>query len=99
MMVMPKQEGLDDVVIMASYSVTTEDGEYSAQFNSCQNFRYTGGEFTPYDELTEDQVVGWIQAALGPSGISAIEANLASQIATQKNPPPAPESLPLPWNS
>lgn len=98
MMVMPEEQGHDNVVIAASYSVIAKDGQYTAQTASIQTFRYTGGAFTPYADLTEDQVVGWVQEALGESGVASIDENLAAQIENQKNPPVVPESLPLPWN-
>ena len=99
MLVMPKEADKEDVVISASYLVSATDGEYSASFNSVQRFTYTGGPFTPYEDLTENQVVGWIQSALGENGVESININLAAQIQAQKNPPPSPEVLPLPWNS
>lgn len=99
MMVLPKEQGKTDVVISASYRVTGVDGKFVAVFSSSQNFTYTGGDFTPYEDLTEAQVVGWVQDALGESGVNSINANLEAQIENQKNPPLTPESLPLPWSS
>jgi hypothetical protein len=97
MMVMPEEQGQTDVVISASYSVTGKDGEFSANYSGVQRFVYDGGSFTPYIDLTEEQVVGWVQDALGENGVNSINANLESQIENQKNPPLTPESLPLPW--
>lgn len=50
--------------------------------------------FTPYDQLTFEQVCRWLEQVLN---VEAIDASLAQQIATQKNPPVI--SLPLPWNN
>ncbi len=99
MMVMPEQAGEADVVIVATYSVKGVEEGYEAELTELmQNFSYTGGEdFTPYGDLTEAQVIGWIKDALGENGITSIEANIASQIENQKNPPLTPETLPLPW--
>lgn len=99
MMVMPEQAGEDDVVIMASYTVTGSEDGYTATLSSIQRFEYTGGSFTPYNDLTEDQVVGWIKDALGENGINSIERNLDAQIEAKKNPPLTPTVLPLPWQS
>jgi len=98
MMVMPEQAGKADVVIVASYSVKGVEEGYEAVLNGLsQTFSYAGGSFTPYADLTEPQVIGWIKDALGENGIASVEANIASQIENQKNPPLTPETLPLPW--
>ena len=49
-------------------------------------------DFTPYPDLTFDQVCGWLDAGLD---VTAIDASLAQQIENLINPPVV--SLPLPW--
>lgn len=49
-------------------------------------------DFTPYADLTFEQVCGWLEAGLDTT---AIDANLAVQIENLINPPVV--SLPLPW--
>ncbi len=49
-------------------------------------------DFTPYPDLTFDQVCGWLEAGLDTA---AIDAALAVQIENKINPPVV--SLPLPW--
>lgn len=49
-------------------------------------------DFTPYPDLTFDQVCGWLEAGLDTP---AIDAGLAVQIENLINPPVV--SLPLPW--
>jgi hypothetical protein len=49
-------------------------------------------DFTPYPDLTFDQVCGWLDAGLD---VAAIDASLAIQIENEINPPVV--SLPLPW--
>ena len=49
-------------------------------------------DFTPYADLTFDQVCGWLDAGLD---VAAIDAGLAVQIGNLINPPVV--SLPLPW--
>ena len=71
-------------VITAHYSVTATDGDYSANTYGTVGYTEQPGEsFTPYDELTEAQVVGWVQDSIGKD---TTEANLASQIEAQKHP-------------
>ena len=96
-MVMPQQDGETDVVVVAYYSVTSEIIG-TATYESAQKFTYTGGEFTPYDQLTEAQVIVWIQSALGEDGVAGIYVNIDAQVNAIQNPPPSPVSEPLPWN-
>jgi hypothetical protein len=50
-------------------------------------------DFTPYPDLTFEQVCGWLEAGLD---VLTLDAALAQQIENQINPPVI--SLPLPWN-
>jgi hypothetical protein len=97
-----KVEGTySDVVITADWrcngteTIGTGDDEktYSGTcYGSC-SFAPPSGSFTPYEDLTQDQVLGWCFA----SGVdkTAIEANVTAQIADQINPPVI--APPLPW--
>ena len=53
----------------------------------------SGGSFTPYADLTQEQVLGWCWS----NGVDkvAVEANVQALIDAQINPPVA--QLPLPW--
>ena len=48
--------------------------------------------FTTYDQLTLEQVCGWLESVLN---MESLDESLARQIELQKNPPVV--SLPLPW--
>jgi len=51
-------------------------------------------DFTPYDELTEEQVIGWVQDALGEENVAEMEASLSSQLDSQVTPTDASG---IPW--
>lgn len=51
-------------------------------------------DFTPYPDLTFEQVCGWLEAGLN---VEEIDAELAAKIELLINPPIV--SLPLPWDS
>lgn len=95
----PQQAGQTDVVFDVAWRLNGTDGTYSATVYSTIGLQpYTSGApFTPYDQLTQAQVVGWVQAAMGPEKVSEYEANIAGQIANQANPPVV--SPPLPWSA
>ena len=52
--------------------------------------------YTPYEQLTEQEVVGWVTDALGEDQVLSYENNVEQQIADQINPPVI--KLPLPWS-
>ena len=82
-----------DVVITADWRCNGTDETYSGTcYGSC-SFTPPSGSFTPYDELTEAQVLQWCYE----NGVdkTAIEANVTAQIENQINPPVV--VLPLPW--
>lgn len=91
----PTDGNLQDVVFAAYYTVTAREGGYEASEPSCIALAPPTGQFTPYADLTQDQVVGWVKDALGPDGVAALEANLANVLAEQINPTVAVN--PLPW--
>jgi hypothetical protein len=95
----PTFEGETDVVTRAFYTVLGDDGEgHTANYS---NFAYTPLDpsvpFIPYADLTPEIVIGWVQSALGPDRVAAIEESIATVIQRQVTPPPEPEVLPLPW--
>ena len=74
----------DGFVVTVHYNVSAVDGDYSASTYGTVGYTDQPGEqYTPYDQLTEEQVVGWVQESLGKD---TVEASLDSQIEAQKNP-------------
>ena len=92
-----QEDGLSDVVYLVHWRVskTEVDGDktYSASVYSTCSVPGPGTPFTPYADLTQDQVLGWIWA----NGVdkSATEAAVQQQIYLQKNP--VTITPPLPW--
>lgn len=80
----------DGFVVTVHYTVNAVDGDYTASTYGTVGYTEEGA-FTPYSQLTEAVVVGWVQTSLGKD---TVEAALAAQIDAQKNP--VSESG-LPW--
>lgn len=91
-------DGQSDVVFQVNWRCQAQDGsfgEYSAVANGSVPVTYTAGSpFTPYADLTQEQVWGWINPSIDRP---AIEADLQATIDAQKNPPVV--TLPLPWSN
>lgn len=74
----------DGFVVTVHYTVTAEETGTSAYTYGTVGYTQQPGEtYTPYDELTEEQVVGWVQNSLGKD---TVEAGLQAQIDALKNP-------------
>jgi hypothetical protein len=97
-----KVEGTySDVVITADWrcngTETTGTGDdektYSGTCYGSASFAPPTENFTPYPDLTQEQVLSWCYA----NGVdkTAIEANVTAQIEAQINPPVI--APPLPW--
>lgn len=93
-----KENGNTDVVYnvhwTCSGSQTANNQTYNGSVYSTCQVPYAGGSFTPYDQLTETQVLGWIWA----NGVdkAATEAAVQQQINSQINPTVV--QPPLPWS-
>lgn len=89
----PQENGLTDVVVTAHWQCTSTQDEYSAQVYGTASFTLEqGAGFTPYADLTQDQVLGWCWS----NGVDkdATEANVNAQIANLVNPPIVSPALP-----
>jgi hypothetical protein len=92
----PEYEGSTNVVFTVHWSVTATEDEYVGySYGSVGLTLDPEATFTPFAELTKEQVVGWVHAALGEEQVVAIETSLANQIELQRNPPVV--TPPLPW--
>lgn len=94
----PEYEGQTDVVFTVHWTLTGTDGTYiGSVYGSAGITLAEGATFTPYADLTLDEVIGWVHDALGEETVANYEANVAQQIAAQANPPVV--TPPLPWVS
>jgi hypothetical protein len=93
LLVKPTEGTLTDVVITADWRCNGSQDQYSGTCYGSTSFAPPSGSFTPYDQLTEAQVLNWCFS----NGVdqAAIEANVTAQINNQINPPVV--VLPLPW--
>jgi len=93
----PEVDNYTDVVFSAAWRVNGTDGTYNATVYGSQTLTPYDGKtpFTPYADLTQAQVIGWVQDAMGESQVAAINANIEQQIENQVNPPVV--NPPLPW--
>lgn len=78
-----ERQATDGLVTVVHYSVDAVDGEQTASVYGtigCER----GETFKPFEELTEADVISWVQHALDKP---VVEEALQSQIDLKKNPP------------
>lgn len=87
-------------VVNVIWTLTGVDEDYTASIQGNTMFDSQQADpFIPYNELTQEIVIGWVQNNLGPVGISNYEANVQGQINSMINPPVSPQNTPLPWSA
>ena len=89
----PDVDGEKDVVFTVHWTLSGTDGTFTGSTYGSQGVSTEAtGAFTPYADLTQEQVLGWIW----DSGVDkdAQEANVAAQIETQVNPTVVTPTLP-----
>ena len=97
MNVKPVEGDNQDVVVTAGWSCagteTANDQEYNTSIYATCTFPAPEGSFTPYNQLTQDQVLGWCWE----NGVDkdVTEAAVQSQLDNLINPPIV--QPPLPW--
>jgi hypothetical protein len=94
-----ESEGLPNVinVIHWRYNATQVDGDktYFADIYSSSSVSQPNPQnFIPYEDVTEEEVIGWLQQILP---VQDMELSLEMNIALQINP--VEVTLPLPWAS
>ena len=83
-------------VVNVLFTVSGTDGTYTASIDG--NVQFTDqveANYIPYDQLTEAEVIGWINTATDNQ--ANYYANIDGQINSMVNPPVSPEAQPLPW--
>ena len=91
----PEYEGEADVVFAVHWRLNATDGTYSGSaYGSIGLTLDPDADFVSFADLTEEQVIGWVQDALGEEQVDALEANVAKLIEDQANPPVVSPTLP-----
>lgn len=94
----PQQDGESDVVFTVHWTLSGTDGTYvGSVYGSIGIALDKTKSYTPYSALTQDQVILWVQEALGVDACMNYQLNINTQIANQINPPVV--TPPLPWGN
>ena len=93
----PDVDGKVDYVVTAYWNCAATDGGYSGIVCGATMFKVdtTKPDYIPYSDLTEVEVLQWVQASIGAEAVANTETTVLLQIEAQKNPPIV--QPPLPW--
>jgi len=83
-------------ITVAHWTVSKTDGDITVSSYGAQGFQPDpqASDFVAFPQVTETQVIGWIQDAMGSEGVASLEASLDAQIAAIKTPATATG---MPW--
>ena len=86
-------------VVNVLFTVSGTDGTNTASIDGNIQFTPEQNEqgFIPYSQLTQAEVLGWINSATDNQ--ANYYANIDGQIQSLVTPPVSPSSQPLPWNA
>ena len=94
----PEYQGEQNVVFVIYANYTGTDGKFSSSIEISQSLILDSNQpFIPYANLTENQVMGWLLAALTPQQIDQMQATIATQINADEQQ--SYIQLPLPWSN
>ena len=89
----PSIDGMDKVISVIHYRAQKQHEDFTADtYGALSVGTPHEASFTPYDDVTQAMVEGWLTEGLD---CEAIEANLDAQIENFLNPPIV--AYPLPW--
>jgi hypothetical protein len=92
----PEYAGNTEVVFNVHWTLSGAEGTYLGSTYGSQILTLDPeAVFIPYQDLTLEQVVGWVKAAMGPNQVEFLEQKINDQIQKQINPPIL--YPPLPW--
>lgn len=92
----PEKDGRTDVVHKINWRRNAEDQGVTATVFGQQDIAFNPeNPFVAFPNLTEAEVVSWLEAALGAARVDELNSILAKKIQDQLNPPVV--VLPPPW--
>ena len=91
---LPEVEGYTDVVVQVTWKCIGNDGTNSAEQYDINVFSFDPANFTPYNQLTQEQVLGWVWSTVDKTQIESV---VVAQLNNLANPPVV--ALPLPWTT
>tara|TARA_R100000773_G_scaffold14102_3_gene12905 strand:+ start:79 stop:402 length:324 start_codon:yes stop_codon:yes gene_type:complete len=88
---------LSDVVTAVHWTASDVDGEHrGSAYGEVRLADADSGSFTAYKDITKENAIAWVKAALGSDTVTGIEAKIAEQITESKTPT---TTVGVPWST
>ena len=84
----PLLEGNTDVIFNVHWRLTGEDknGNVGSTYGTQSLGTSDLSNFTAFADITEENINGWVETALGEEKVTGLKASIDAQIAEQINP-------------
>jgi len=85
----PTQGSLNDVVYNVHWSLTVAEEDHSATVIGTQNLTVEdidASSFVSFENLTHEQVVSWVEAAMGEERVDELKASVSAQVSALITP-------------
>ena len=93
-----QEDGMTNVVKTVHWRLNAVDGNYSeTTYGTVGLESPTLSTFIDYEDLTKEQVQGWVENALGAERVAEMKRSLENSINLKKNPVSA--TLAPPWEA
>jgi len=90
---------LSDVVTIVHWTASDADGDHTgSSYGSIGLAEANSESFTAYADITKDNAIAWVKAALGSDRVTEIETGIAAQI-TESKTPTVISGVPSAWSS
>ena len=82
------EDGNENVIytIHWGYSATDESGDHIASSIGTYGVEYDADNFTPYADLTEEQVIGWLEDSEKGLDVASLKSGLDKQLELMATP-------------
>jgi|694.fasta_scaffold38979_4 hypothetical protein len=92
----PLLDGKANVISLVAYNVSAEENGIRVAHGGFLSLPTDNIEtFIPYEDLSEEEILGWVKYHLGTTGVESSEREVASKL--QSNPPQVAVPVDLPW--
>jgi hypothetical protein len=82
------------------WTLTGESGQAKESIKESTNFKFDSTkQVIPFNELTEDVVVNWVQNSLDEQTTARYKENVQSKLDSVLNPIVEPSEKQLPWSA
>jgi len=82
------ERNTDNGVVVAHWRASDSDGDHSgSSYGTCGFTPDASADgYVAYDNLTEENVIGWVKGSMGEEAVTGVEDSIAAQIAESKAP-------------